>query len=681
MCCVTGLSIVSVQCCVLHMNLCLAKSLTATIWRDVNSMSESVQGVGTQDVLQELNALTGHMGLQWNGWLQPCSDNPQQKVSGQPKPSGRAAKWALDHLTAIVEVAYPAGDASTEDKRQRMLTLAKECQDVLQDVAMQDWAPRTGMFWVQVHQRDMCAATQHTESHPTSGVEIRHQGLIQAILSVPDDTSGGRRLKRSTVLALQSAECRLLPSSWVRLGQACWRPEVAPDPAEDLRRAQLPANLRGFAMAWKHAHDRLGKGNGHGGYYVHDLMHHVGWLIEHAESRGLAGLGCLSNSVLEHWHQVNGKPAFNNVHIMSQAALACVARDHTRGLGQHGPGTPKFIQSNPGQMILLVQLTKSIGARLCPGCLRLPNQCPGTPLCLQGRTPKRPKFVGWRRVTRQKTLLPRADPGETRTVGNAGLYADVLEETQNQLTHIRPRAEQEHIEALAGSYVPAHMRLTSNNKTLRFRLAPGCHVSAHRDTPPLHAPDSDSIPSQCSGSCPVCVGQKGRVGDLPCAVLGHCGRPGCCDHNLCWHRVVSMCSVFRNAWLARLPCGTCRSTSLAENKSKGPITDWIKCLSDHELVKWRTHIIAALSEMRPEGLLLAAETGKALQPGPPVTAAALQHQISAQQGKGKRFTNQKAGQLKELLHRVLRNGCDLTQTRDLCVTPQVAAVPNGPGTA
>ncbi len=63
MCCVTGLSIFSVQCCVLHMNLCLAKSLTATIWRDVNSMSESVQGVGTQDVLQELNALTGHMGL------------------------------------------------------------------------------------------------------------------------------------------------------------------------------------------------------------------------------------------------------------------------------------------------------------------------------------------------------------------------------------------------------------------------------------------------------------------------------------------------------------------------------------------------------------------------------------------------------------------------------------------
>jgi hypothetical protein len=102
-----------------------------------------------------------------------------------------------------------------------------------------------------------------------------------------------------------------------------------PDPAEDLSRAQLTANLRDFAMAWKHAHDRLGKGNGHGGYYVHDVMHHVGMLIEHAEAQywGLDGLGCLSNSVLEHWHQVNGKLAFQGVHITSQTALACVARD------------------------------------------------------------------------------------------------------------------------------------------------------------------------------------------------------------------------------------------------------------------------------------------------------------------------------------------------------------------
>jgi hypothetical protein len=449
-----------------------------------------------------------------------------------------------------------------------------------------------------------------------------------------------------------------------------------------MRRAQLSANLRGFAMAWKHAHDRLGKGNGHGGYYVHDLFHHVGLLVEHAESRGLDGLGCLSNSVLEHWHQENGKPAFQAVHIMSQSALACVARDHKCGLGQCGPGTPKFVQSNPGQMILLTQLTKSICARLCPGCLRLPNQCPGTTLCSRGQTPKGQKFTGWTRVTRPRSMMP--NPGETRTVGNAGLYRNVPEETQNLLNHIRAQADRQHIDALPGSSEPAQRRLTSNTKALsckgRYRLAPGCDQepltkrsadgSSHKDATPPHAPDSDSIPSQCSGSCLVCQGKhkKGRAQDLPCAVLGHCGRHHCSVHSLCWHRIVAMCSVFRKACVARLPSGTpqCRTESLAQQKHNGPITDWINCLSDDQQVTCRTHIIAAVSAMSPEGMHLVVDTGDPLNTGP-VAAAVLEHQISSQRGNGKRFTNLRAGKLKALLHSVLRNVCDLPQTRLLCV--------------
>ena len=49
------------------------------------------------------------------------------------------------------------------------------------------------------------------------------------------------------------------------------------------------------------------------------------------------------------------------------------------------------------------------------------------------------------------------------------------------------------------------------------------------------------------------------------------------------------------------------------------------------------------------------------------TAAVLEHQISSQRGNGKRFTNLRAGKLKALLHSVLRNVCDLPQTRLLCV--------------
>ena len=89
--------------------------------------------------------------------------------------------------------------------------------------------------------------------------------------------------------------------------------------AEHLQeRAEVPERLARMAIQWVFAFDNAG-GRQYGGYYLHDIMHHLGELFRYALTLGFSGLGEISNSVLEHLHQEIGKHAFWNAWIASAA--------------------------------------------------------------------------------------------------------------------------------------------------------------------------------------------------------------------------------------------------------------------------------------------------------------------------------------------------------------------------
>ena len=89
-------------------------------------------------------------------------------------------------------------------------------------------------------------------------------------------------------------------------------------PVELLLRSEMPQRLARMGMQWVLAFDSAG-GKEYGGYYLHDVMHHLGELYSYAIRQGFSGLGEVSNSGFEHLHQEVGKPAFWNAWMATVA--------------------------------------------------------------------------------------------------------------------------------------------------------------------------------------------------------------------------------------------------------------------------------------------------------------------------------------------------------------------------
>ena len=592
-----GQSLADVQRCCLHMVLCIIKGLIATIWRDVNSMSSDPQDEQGQhtvvQVLQNLNNLSSHHGLHWYGWHKPNPDSRNEMISGKPAPSGRTATWCLQHLIAIVDCAYPPTFVELREHRQRMLELAKHVQEVLGDLTRIDWSPIPGMCWERVPSEELVQEKD----------VVIDQNLIHELQQTqPDADTGWRRLRRDTVVAMTGPTCRLTPASCVRIGQEVWRVLIVPDLEELMRRANLPKSIRGLIMAWILANDRLGKGSSYGGYYFHDLAHHIIQLLLHAEALGLGGLGILSNSVLEHFHQEYGKPAFKGAWVACQASFQKLGRMYAAQHENAVPGDKLWNASNPGFQILQHQLSKSMCSKLCRGCFRVHTLCPGLPFCKGSRADIAPKnaWEGWAKKQQTTDPTPQLDSGAARvhtvhlgarnklaldtTLMDAQIDKVAIAEHKERLSEYKhsaqlkwlahrakERAQSRRVwgcwgtpRRSAGEAVSACSAEAKSDAPLSCagEAESACHAEANTHGPSLNIESSEpptrpkKASKKASCECPCCLPPSGTAATeggatsdesrLPCCRPNTCGREMCAGMRPCKHRVEEVFKTLRD---------------------------------------------------------------------------------------------------------------------------------------
>ena len=98
-----------------------------------------------------------------------------------------------------------------------------------------------------------------------------------------------------------------------------------------------------------------------------DTMHHIGHLIQYAKSQGFIGYGVLSNSVLEHTHQVYGKPELWRAWISTHEARRANAAGYLANNVDHLQGSESWNKGIMGYKILLAQVAKTISHLFCQG--------------------------------------------------------------------------------------------------------------------------------------------------------------------------------------------------------------------------------------------------------------------------------------------------------------------------
>ena len=130
-----------------------------------------------------------------------------------------------------------------------------------------------------------------------------------------------------------------------------------------------------------------------------DIMHHIGHLVHYAKSQGFIGYGVLSNSVLEHTHQVYGKPELWRAWVSTHQARRANALGYLANNVEHMQGTESWNKGVMGYKILQAQVAKTISHLFCRGgCWMLHNQCHDKECLKRANRVKIPRFDDWKPV-------------------------------------------------------------------------------------------------------------------------------------------------------------------------------------------------------------------------------------------------------------------------------------------